>query len=75
MGPKGRGPTYGVENRGKKYLRKLLFLIVVLKWKGARETSAAAVDPRYLKVEVTEYDFPSCSYVINRTCQNPMLIM
>ena len=54
MGPKGRGPTYGVENRGKKYLRKLLFLIVVLKWKGARETSAAAVDPRYLKVEVTE---------------------
>ena len=54
MGPKGQGPTYGVENRGKIYSRKVLFLIVVLKRKGAGETSAAAVDPRHLKVEVTE---------------------
>ena len=39
------------------------------------ETSTAAVDPRHLKVEVAEYDFPNCSYVINRICQYPMLIM
>ena len=39
------------------------------------ETSTAAVDPRHLKVEVAEYDFPTCSYIINRTCQYPMLIM
>ena len=30
-------------------------------------TSTAAVDPRHLKVEVADYDFPNCSYVINRT--------
>ena len=37
-------------------------------------TSTAAVNPQHLKVEVAD-DFPNCSYVINRTCQNPMLIM
>ena len=31
-------------------------------------TSTAAVDPRHLKVEVTDLDFPNCSYVINKTC-------
>ena len=38
-------------------------------------TSTAAVDPRHLKVEDVEQDFPNCPYVINRTCQNLMLIM
>ena len=37
--------------------------------------NTAAVDPRHLKVEVTDQDFPNCSYVINRTCQYLMLIM
>ena len=39
------------------------------------KTSTAAVDPRHLKVEVADLDFPNCSYVISRTCQYPMLIM
>ena len=39
------------------------------------KTTTAAVDPWHLKVEVANYDFPNCSYVINRTCQYPMLIM
>ena len=39
------------------------------------KTSTAAVDPRHLKVEVADSDFPNCSYVRNRTCQNLMLIM
>ena len=39
------------------------------------QTSTAAVDSQHLKVEVADYDFPNCSYVINRTCQYPMLIM
>ena len=38
-------------------------------------TSTAAVDPRHLNVEVADKDFSNCSYIINRTCQNPMLIM
>ena len=38
-------------------------------------TSTTAVDPRHLKVEDVEQDFPNCPYVINRTCQNLMLIM
>ena len=37
--------------------------------------NTAAVDPRHLKVEVTDQDFPNCSYVINRTCKYLMLIM
>ena len=40
-----------------------------------KETSTAAVDPWHLEDEVTEQDFPNCSYVINTTCQYPMLIM
>ena len=39
------------------------------------KTSAAAGDLQHLKVEVADQDFPNCSYVINRTCQHPMLIM
>ena len=39
------------------------------------KTSAAAVDPPHLKVEVADSDFPNCSYVRNRTCQYPTLIM
>ena len=33
----------------------------------ASKTSTAAVDPRHLKVEVANYDFPNCSYVIYPT--------
>ena len=40
----------------------------------ASKTSTVAVDPQHLKVEVGDYDFPDSSYVINRTCQYPMLI-
>ena len=40
-----------------------------------QKTSTAAVDPWHLKVEVADQDFPNCSYVINRTCQDRMLIM
>ena len=32
-------------------------------------------EPRHLKVEVADEDFPNYSYVINRTCQYPMFIM
>ena len=39
------------------------------------KTSTAAVDPQHLNVEVTDQDFPNCSYVINRTCQYLILIM
>ena len=39
------------------------------------QTSTAAVNPQHLKVEVADEDFPNCAYVINRTCQYPMLIM
>ena len=28
------------------------------------QTSTAAVDSQHLKVEVADYDFPNCSYVI-----------
>ena len=33
------------------------------------------VDTWHLKMEVADEDFSNCSYVINRTCQYPMLIM
>ena len=33
------------------------------------------MDPQHLKVEVADKDFPDYSYVINRTCQYPKLIM
>ena len=32
------------------------------------QTSTVPVDPRHLKVEVAEENFPSCSCVTNRTC-------
>ena len=31
--------------------------------------------PPAFKVEVAGWNFPNCSYVINRTCQYPMLVM
>ena len=39
------------------------------------KTSTAAVNPQHLIVEVADLDFPNSSYVINRICQYPMLIM
>ena len=40
-----------------------------------KTTSTAVVDPRHLKVEVADHDFPNYFYVINGTYQYPMLIM
>ena len=37
--------------------------------------SGFRVDPHHLKVEVADWNFPNCSYVLNRTCQYLMLIM
>ena len=39
------------------------------------KTSTAAVELCHLKVEVADENVPNCSYVINRTCLYPMLIM
>ena len=41
----------------------------------SKKTSAAAVDPQHLKMEVADEDFPNCSYITNRTCEYLMLIM
>ena len=39
-----------------------------------KQVKQAQLDPQHLKVEFAGYDFPNCSYAINRTCQYPMLI-
>ena len=53
------------------------FLVLILSisegWKAEstlEPQSTAAVDPQHLKVEVTDYDLPNCSYVINRAFVN-----
>ena len=58
------------------------FLVLILSisegWKAEstlEPPSTAAVDPQHLKVEVAAYDFPNCSYVINKACQYLMLTM
>ena len=36
------------------------------------QTNTAAENPQHLKLEVAEQKFPSCSYLIDRTCYCPM---
>ena len=54
--------------------KTFLFLLKTHK-KNKCGCSGLPVGPQHLKVDVADWDFPNCFYVINRTSQYLMLIM
>ena len=51
-----------------QFFKTLWSSLAITKLNKYSQTNTAAVDPQHLKVEAAEYKFPSCSYVISKTC-------